>query len=92
MGVFENPIYAAGTTAVMEQLTSLTEQGATTVVCGGETVSAVERYQTQHPPARDEDGRLVKPFTHVSSGGGAALEYLAGVLLPGVNALSDRNE
>jgi phosphoglycerate kinase len=92
MGVFENPLYAEGTHTVMQQVAALTAQGATTVVCGGETVSAVEQYQALHPLAHDEEGRLVKAFTHVSSGGGAALEYLAGVKLPGVEALTDKNE
>jgi len=91
MGICENPLYANGTIALMNALSALTAQGATTVVCGGETVAAVEQQLQLYPEQRDEEGRVIKAFTHVSTGGGAALEYLAGVVLPGVNALSDKD-
>jgi len=72
MGVFEDPRFAAGTLAVAH---AMAESHATTIVGGGESVQAV-----------DQAG-LADQLTHVSTGGGAALEFIEGKILPGVAAL-----
>ncbi len=73
-GVFENKLLAAGTRAMGQ---ALAESGATTIVGGGDTVSAVKK-----------TGVAAK-MSHVSTGGGASLEFLQGKTLPGIAALTD---
>jgi phosphoglycerate kinase len=75
MGVFEFPRFAEGTFAIARLLATT---GATTVIGGGDIASAVKK------------AGVAKQMTHVSTGGGASLEYLEGRVLPGVAALNDR--
>jgi phosphoglycerate kinase len=77
LGVFENPTFAQGTIDAAQALTEATQQGAYTLIGGGDTAAAVERYQFAE-----------EKFSFVSTGGGALLEYLEGKVLPGVAALS----
>jgi phosphoglycerate kinase len=78
MGVFEVDASAKGTFAVAQALADATAQGATTVVGGGDSASAIKK------------AGLSKKVSHVSTGGGASLEYLEGKPLPGVLALTDK--
>jgi phosphoglycerate kinase len=75
LGVFEFPRFAEGTFALARLLATT---GATTVIGGGDSASAVKK------------AGVAKQMTHVSTGGGASLEYLEGRVLPGVAALNDR--
>jgi phosphoglycerate kinase len=75
MGVFEMPQMADGTKAVAKFLARRTRAGAVTIVGGGDSVAAVEQLG------------LAERMTHVSTGGGASLEFLEGKTLPGVEAL-----
>jgi len=77
MGVFETPPFDAGTVAVARGLAAATEQGATTIIGGGDSAAAIAR------------AGLADRVSHVSTGGGAALELLEGKELPGVAALDD---
>jgi len=76
MGVFEFPKFAQGTTVIANVLATLT--GATTVIGGGDSVSAVKK------------AGVADKMSHISTGGGASLELVEGKTLPGVKALLDR--
>ncbi len=78
VGAFENPKFAEGTKAVLAAIVDATKNGATSVIGGGDSVSAAKKF------AKAED------FTHVSTGGGASLEFIEGKVLPGVAALDDK--
>ncbi len=78
VGAFENPAFAEGTKAVLAAIVEATKAGATSVIGGGDSVSAAKKF------AKAED------FTHVSTGGGASLEFIEGKILPGVAALDDK--
>jgi phosphoglycerate kinase len=78
MGVFEKEKFAVGTRGVAQVLATLTKQGATTIIGGGDSVAAIE------------EAGLTDQITHISTGGGASLEMLEGKALPGVVALKDK--
>ena len=76
MGVFENPILAAGTIAVAK---ALAETDATTIIGGGDSAAAVIQLG------------FADKMSHISTGGGASLEYLEGKVLPGIAVIADKN-
>ncbi|MDH4142876.1 MAG: phosphoglycerate kinase [Chloroflexota bacterium] len=78
LGVFEIPSFAHGTNAVARMLAEAAEKGATVVIGGGDSVAAIIQQG------------LADKMTHISTGGGASLEFLEGRELPGVSVLPDR--
>ncbi len=78
MGVFEMEPFAKGTLAVARAVAEGTKAGATSIVGGGDSVAAVQQ------------SGVAADISHISTGGGASLEFLAGRKLPGVEALSNR--
>jgi phosphoglycerate kinase len=81
MGVFEMEPYAEGTRALAQALTEVTVAGGLTVVGGGDSAAAVRKL-----------GFDEKAFGHISTGGGASLEFLEGKTLPGLAVLEDNDE
>jgi len=79
LGVAEWPAFAGGTDAIIDILARRTQAGATTIVGGGDSAAAVDA------------AGAAEQMTHVSTGGGASLEFLEGRVLPGVAALQDKN-
>ena len=78
MGVFEWPAFAQGTLDVARAVAKATGAGATSIVGGGDSVAVVHQ------------SGVADQISHISTGGGASLEFLAGAKLPGVEALTDR--
>ncbi|MCK4598007.1 phosphoglycerate kinase, partial [bacterium] len=78
MGVFEIEKFARGTRAIAEALVKLTESGGVTIVGGGDSAAALAQAGLE--------GRL----SHISTGGGASLEFLGGKVLPGVEVLTEK--
>lgn len=78
MGMFEEKPFDEGTIAIAKAVADATEKGATSIVGGGDSVSAVNQ------------AGLDSKISHISTGGGATLEFLAGDVLPGVAALDDK--
>jgi phosphoglycerate kinase len=78
MGVFEEPPFDEGTIGVAKTVADAADRGAVVIVGGGDSVSAVRR------------AGVADRITHISTGGGATLEFLSGDELPGVSALSDK--
>jgi phosphoglycerate kinase len=80
MGVFEVPTFGDGTRSMARMLADRVDAGASVVVGGGDSVAAIEELG------------LTARFTHISTGGGASLEFLEGAELPGIKVLQDRTE
>jgi phosphoglycerate kinase len=76
--MFEEKPFDEGTVAIAEAVAAATEEGATSIVGGGDSVAAVN------------EAGLADKISHISTGGGATLEFLAGDTLPGVAALDDK--
>jgi phosphoglycerate kinase len=78
VGMFEKPAFAAGTLAIARAVADATKAGATSIIGGGDSVAAAEQ------------SGVAAQISHISTGGGASLEFLAGDALPGVEALTDK--
>ena len=80
VGMFEKPAFAQGTLAIARAVAAASTAGATSIVGGGDSVAAVER------------SGVASKISHISTGGGASLEFLADEKLPGVEALTNKFE
>jgi 3-phosphoglycerate kinase len=80
MGVFEKPRFADGTKEIARAVADATSKGAVSIVGGGDSVAAINLMG------------IGDMFTHISTGGGASLEFMEGRALPGVEALCDTAE
>jgi len=78
MGVFEMPAFAKGTLEIAKAVADATTAGATSIIGGGDSVAAVHQ------------SRVANKISHISTGGGASLEFLAGRKLPGAEALTSK--
>jgi phosphoglycerate kinase len=78
MGMFEEKPFDEGTNAIAQAVADATDAGATSIVGGGDSVSAINQ------------ANLDEKISHISTGGGATLEFLSGDVLPGVEALDDK--
>jgi phosphoglycerate kinase len=78
LGMFERPGFAQGTLAIARAVAAATSAGATSIIGGGDSVAAAEQ------------AGVAKQISHISTGGGASLEFLAGEKLPGVEALTNK--
>jgi phosphoglycerate kinase len=78
LGMFEKPAFAKGTLEIARAVAAATSKGATSIIGGGDSVAAVEQ------------AGVAAQISHISTGGGASLEFLAGDVLPGVAALTDK--
>jgi phosphoglycerate kinase len=79
LGMFEKPAFAKGTLGIAKAVAGASGKGATTIIGGGDSVAAVEQ------------AGVASQISHISTGGGASLEFLAGDKLPGVEALTDKH-
>ena len=79
LGIFEKPAFAQGTLAVARAVAAASAAGATSIVGGGDSVAAIEQ------------SGVASKISHISTGGGASLEFLAGEKLPGVEALTNKS-
>ena len=80
VGVFEYAMFDEGTKDIAIALMNLTAKGGATIIGGGDSVAAIEKY-----------GFAKEKFTHVSTGGGASLEFLEGQVLPGIDCLNKKD-
>ncbi|MGA2719695.1 MAG: phosphoglycerate kinase [Candidatus Acidiferrales bacterium] len=78
LGMFERPAFAQGTLAIARAVAAATVKGATSIIGGGDSVAAAEQ------------SGVARQISHISTGGGASLEFLAGEKLPGVEALTNK--
>jgi len=79
LGMFEKPAFAKGTLAIARAVAAATSKGATSIIGGGDSVAAVEQ------------AGVAEQISHISTGGGASLEFLAGDKLPGVESLTSKS-
>ena len=78
LGMFEKPAFSQGTLGMARAVAAATKSGATSIIGGGDSVAAAEQ------------AGVASQISHISTGGGASLEFLAGEKLPGVEALTDK--